>query len=79
MSYSVKASSQSVVRPCVMLIRETHKFITKKIRGLLMTRCKNTMQGNARIGSKSILASCCISTSVDARTTQRNALFSVVL
>ena len=52
-------------------------FITKKKSGggVSMTRRKNAMQGNARIGSDSILASC----SVDAKTTQRNALFNVVL
>ena len=44
-----------------------------------MARGKNPMQGNTRRGSESILASCCISTSVNAKTMQRNALFSVVL
>ena len=71
--------SQSDARPCVVLIRETHKFITEKIGGFLTTRCKNVMQGNATIGSKSILASCCVSTSVDAKMIQHNALFSIVL
>ena len=75
----VKAGSQSDARPCIALIRETHKFITKKGRGFLTTRRKNATQGDARIGSESILASCYVSTSVDAKTTQRNALFSVVL
>ena len=37
------------------------------------------MQGNARIGSESILASCCVSSNVDAKMTQRNALFSVII
>ena len=44
-----------------------------------MARGKNPMQGNTRRGSESILASCCISTSVNAKAMQRNALFSVVL
>ena len=44
-----------------------------------MARGKNPMQGNTRRGSESILASCCISTSVNTKTMQRNALFSVVL
>ena len=77
--FSVKASSQSDARPCVALIREMHKFITKKFGGFLTTWYKNAMQGNARIGSESILVSCCVSTSIDAKTTQHNALFSVVL
>ena len=75
----VKAGSQSDARPCVALIHETHKFITKKVGGFLTTRCKNATQGNARIGSESILVSYCVSTSVDVKTTQRNTLFSVVL
>ena len=75
----IKAGSQSDARPCIVLFCETHKFITKKVRSFLMTRRKNTMQGNARIGSESILASCCISTSIDEKTMQRNALFSIVL
>ena len=29
----LKGGSQSDARPCVALIRETHKFITKKSRG----------------------------------------------
>ena len=74
-----KADSQSDARPYVALIREMHKFITKKVGGFLSTRHKNAMQGNARIGSESILVSCCVSTSVDVKITQRKALFSVVL
>ena len=31
----IKAGSQSDARPCVALIRETHKFITKKSREFL--------------------------------------------
>ena len=77
--YSLKTGSQSDTRLCVALIREMHKFITKKVGGFLTTRRKNATQGNARIGSESILASCCVSTSVDAKTTQHNVLFSVVL
>ena len=65
---TLKASSPSDARPYVVLIRETHKFIAEKIGGFLMTRHKNAIQGNARIGSKSTLASCCVSTSVDAKT-----------
>ena len=76
--YSLKASSQSYTRPCIALIRELHKFITKKS-GFLTTKRKITTQENARIGSESILVSCCVSTSVDAKMTQCNALFSVVL
>ena len=76
---TLKASSQSDARPCVELIRETHKLITKKGGGFLTTRHKNATQGNARIGSDSILASCCVLTSVDAKTMQGNALVSVVL
>ena len=34
---------------------------------------------NARIGSNSILALCCVSTNIDAKTTQQNTLFSIVL
>ena len=75
----VKAGSQSDTRPYVALICETHKFITKKVGGFLTTRRKNATQGNARIGSESILASCCVSTSVDMKMTQRNALLGVVL
>ena len=75
----IKAGSQSDARPCVALIHETHKFITKIVGSFLMTRRKNATQGNARIGSESILASYCISTNVDAKMTQRNALSSVVL
>ena len=78
-NYVVKAGSQSDAKPCVALVRETHKFITKKVGGFLTTRHKNATQGNTRIGAESILASYCVSTSVDVKTTQRNALFSVVL
>ena len=45
----------------------------------MTTRRKKAMQGNARIGFESILASYYVSTSVDAKATQRNALFSVVV
>ena len=31
----IQAGSQSDARPCVALIRETHKFIAKKSRGFL--------------------------------------------
>ena len=73
---TVKAGSQSDARPCVALIRETH---IQKVRDFLTIRRKNATQGNARIGSESILASCFVSTSIYAKATQRNALFSVVL
>ena len=76
---TLKASSQSDARPCIALIRETHKYITKKVGGFLTTRRKNATQANVRIGSESILASCYVSTSVDTKITQHNALFSVVL
>ena len=79
MRLHIKAGSQSDAIPCVALICETHKFITKKGQGFLMTRRKITTQGNARMGSESILVSCCVLTSVDAKTMQRNALFNVVL
>ena len=75
----LKAGSQSDARPGVALIRETHKFITKKVGDFLTTRHKNATQGSARIGSESILALYCVSTSVDAKATQRNALICVVL
>ena len=39
----------------------------------LAIRRKDPTQRNARIGSESILASRCVSTSVDAKATQRNA------
>ena len=55
----LKASSQSDATPCIALIRETHKFVTEKVGGFLTTRRKNATRGNARIGSKSILMSCC--------------------
>ena len=61
----LKAGSKSDTRPCVALIRKMQKIITKKVGGFLTTRRKNATQGNARIGSESILASCCVSTSVD--------------
>ena len=76
---TLKAGSQSDTRHCVTLIREMHKFITKKAGDFLMTSRKNATQGSARIGPESILASYCVSTSVDAKATQRNALFCVVL
>ena len=76
---TVKAGSQSDARPCVALIHETHKFITKTVGDFLTTRRKNAVQRNARKGTESILVSCCISTSVDAKMTQRNTLFSVTL
>ena len=44
-----------------------------------MTRYKNAMQENARIGSGSILALCCVSTNTTAKTTQHNTLFSVII
>ena len=71
----IKAGSQSDARPCVALIRETHKFITKKVGDFLTTRRKNVTQGSARIGPESILASYCVFTSVEAKATQRNALY----
>ena len=77
--WKVKAGSQCDTRPYIVLIRETHKFIIQNVEDFLTTRHKNATQGNTTIGSKSILASCCISTSVDAKMTQCNALFSVVL
>ena len=75
----IKAGSQSDARPCIALTRETQKFITKKIGDFLMIRCKNAAQGNARIGSESILVLRCVSTSVDVKAMQCNALFSIVL
>ena len=36
----VKAGSQSDARPCIALIRETHKFIISKIGDFLTTRRK---------------------------------------
>ena len=75
----LKAGSHGDAIIFVALICETHKFITKKVGGFLTTWRKNATQGDARMGSKSSLASCCVYTSVDTKTTQRNALFSVVL
>ena len=64
----IKAGSQSDARPCVALIRgKSWDFLT--------TRRKNATQGSARIGPESILASYCVSTSVEAKATQRNALY----
>ena len=40
---------------------------------------KNAKQGDAKIESESILLLCCVSTSVDVKTMQHNASFSVVL
>ena len=54
---ALKAGSQSDARPCVALIRETHKFITKKVGDFLTLRRKNATQGSARIEHESILAS----------------------
>ena len=71
--------SHSDARLSVELIRETHKFIAKKLWGFLDDQTQERNAGNPRIGSESILTSCSVSTSVDATTTQRNALFSVVL
>ena len=79
MSTWLKAGSQSDARPRVALICETHKFITIRVGGFLTIRRKNATQGNTRIESESILASYCVSTSVDAKTVQCNALFSIVL
>ena len=74
-----QTGSRSDVRRRVALICETHKFIIEKVGNLLTTRRMNATQGNGRIGSESILPSSRVSTSVDAKTTLRNALFSVVL
>ena len=71
--------SHSDARLSVELIRETHKFIAKKLRGVLDDQTQERNAANPRIGFESILTSCSVSTSVDATTTQRNALFSVVL
>ena len=73
----LKPGSQSDAIPCIVLIHEMHKFIIKKVGDFLTTRHKVAVQGNTRIASESILASCYISTSVDAKATQCNALFSV--
>ena len=45
----------------------------------LVTRCKNAMQRNARIGSESILAFRCIVVSINTSTTQHNVGSCVVL
>ena len=68
----IKGHGQMLVRAivlveagsCVALICKTYKFVAKKVEDFLTTRLKN-----ARIGSESILAWCCVSTSVDAKTT----------
>ena len=75
----VKAGSRSNARPCVALIRETQFFLAKTFSDFLAITRKDPTQRNARIGSESILVSRCVSTSVDAKATQRNALFSVAL
>ena len=48
---SLRAGSQSDARPCVTLIRETHKFITKKSRGFLdhLTQERNAGKRKDRI------------------------------
>ena len=48
---------------CINFVKHKHFFTIW---------CKDTMQRNARIGSKSILASHCISTSVNMKVTQCN-------
>ena len=58
----LRPGSQSDARPCIALIRETHKFITKKAGDFLTTKCKNATQRNVRIRSESILALCCVLT-----------------
>ena len=47
----VKAGSQSDAKPCVALIRETHKFITKKSREFLddQTQERNAGERKGRI------------------------------
>ena len=62
---TLKPGSQSDARPCIAFTRETHKFIISKVGDFLTTGCKNAMQRNARIGSKSILALCYVSISDD--------------
>ena len=39
----IKAGSQSDATPCIALIRETHKFVIKKVGNFLMTRHKNAV------------------------------------
>ena len=67
--YYNAARSQSDAKPCVALIREMHKFITKKVGGFLTTTRKN-----ARMGSESILASCCVSTASTQRIVYARAI-----
>ena len=75
----LKAGSQCDARPCVALIRKTQIFLVKAFSDFLAIRRKDPTQRNARIGSESIMALHCVSTSVDTKVTQRNALFSITL
>ena len=68
----LKASSQSDARSCVVLIRGAQKSIVKMCSIFLAIRHKNPMQRNASIESESIVASCCIATSVNVKGMQRN-------
>ena len=79
MSFRLKASSLSDARPCVALIHEMQNSIIKIFSHFLVIRHKNATWRNARIESKSILASCCAATSVNTKATLRNTLCSVIL
>ena len=47
---SLKASSQYDASPCVALICETHKFITKKSRGVLDDQTQERNAGECKDG-----------------------------
>ena len=76
---SYNTGSQCDARPCVALICETQIFRIKNLSDFFAIRCKDATQRNARMGSNSILALCCVATSVNAKATQRNIWCSVIL
>ena len=62
-----------------MLICKTQIFIIKTFSDFFVIRRKDATQRDARIGSESILALCCVAMSVNAKVTQRNIWCSVIL
>ena len=61
-----------------MLICEAQKILIKIFSDFLAIRCQDKMQRNARIESESILVSCCIATSINAKAMQCNTLRSIL-
>ena len=45
---TLKAGSQSDARPCIVLIRETHKYITKKVGGFLDNQMQERNAGKCK-------------------------------